>query len=489
MTQWKQGVLALIVAGALLAALLVQFLHGAPGKRLDLVLEIGDFDAFYCAGLVARSGGDPYKLAPLAACQSDRVDTPGGIPYAQRGIDPAPLPTYDLALFAPFSLLGYRAAGLLWTALLAAALFGSAEVLRRVCAIPFWATLAILGTGDGISCLAYGQEQPLVTLALSAAALLLRAGRTSAAVAAASVSLIEPHVGLPVMLALFFWTRARLPVAVCAGFFVVVALAFGGLSLNAEYFGRVLPAHAFSEISYPIQYSLTALLSAFGASDTLALKLASAQYALTMAFAVAVAGPLGRRIGAPAIVLFPAACAVLGGTFIHLFQISSALPFALYVAGCVPEFAALGWASAALIALPWPGYGPQREYLILDAAIVTAAMLGTGSLRSKPLRATLAVATVFALYLLTGIAMKRIPSTPLRPLESPSVVAAAGFDPSLASTQWASELRTAPPAGVASPENLAGRAPTWAGLLLAFGACAAALRRPARPGDRTIPSV
>jgi hypothetical protein len=478
MTSWKQVAAAILVVAAALAALLLPFRHENAGKHFDQVLEVGDFDAFYCAGRVARLGGDPYKLAPLAACQSEFVDAPGGIPYAQRGIDPAPLPAYDLALFAPFSLFGYRAAGLVWTALLVVALLASAACVRRLCALPFWAAFAMLSTAGGIRCIVYGQEQPLVTLALVSAALLLRSGKTRSAIAVASLCLVEPQVGLPVVLALIVWTRERLTAAAFAAAFALLGLGFGGLALNLEYFTRVLPVHAFAEIADPIQFSFAALLFAAGVASGAALKIASLQYALAIALGVAFAGPLARRAGTPVLVLFPAACAVTGGTYIHIFQISSALPFALYLASSVPEFAALGWIGAALIALPWPAYGYEREDLVLDAFIVAAATLGIFAKRATALAASVGVAA-FALYLLSGAAMKRLPGTAFH-ADPPAAVAAAGYDPSLASTQSAIDVRESPLYNGASAQNLIARCPPWTGLVLVFAAGIGAARRPGR---------
>jgi len=462
---------------ALLLAVLMPYRHGHVGAVADRQLSTSDFGAFYCAALVTREGGDPYRLAPLRDCEIARVYAPAGETYAQHGIDPSPLPPYDLALFTPFTFLPYRSAGLLWTLGLILALITAAALLHRLTGYPEWAMLAVLAVTGGVIPAIYGQLQPLITVALVSAALLLRAGKDRWAVAAASIALLEPHVALGPMLALLLWSRARLLVVAAGLGAAALALGIAGPAEFGEYFLRELPAHAFSEFTVRFQYSLTSLLYALGVPDRWALSIASLQYAVVLAIGVIAAKPLERIIGRPAYVLFPAACAVLGGPFIHITQITSALPFAVALAAVDPRRAPILWAAAALVALPWPV--ETRAWLALEAAVVAA--VAVYGLPARPAAQRFAAAGGIALaYGLSSWTLRHLPDRPLRTPEPPGVVAAAGLDPGLASTQWAIEARTDPVFEGATVARLADRVPTWAGLALIFGCGCAAARKAAR---------
>jgi hypothetical protein len=465
------------VAAFLLAGLLYPYRHGHVARVTDAALGVSDFGAFYCAALVRREGADPYLLAPLKACEVERVYGPSGSTYEQHGgVDPAPLPPYALALFEPFTLLPYRAAGLLWLAILLAATFATAPLLARLANIPNWVALAFLGAGASNS-FVYGQTEPVLTLSLVGAAVLLRSGRTVWAVAALAPTVIEPHLALPPMLSLLVWARgARGPVAIVAAGFAVLSLAYGGWAFNLEYLSRVLPAAGYSELTDPIQYGLSAVLWALGAPVADALAIGALQYLALGIGSVVAAGLLARRIGRPALVLLPAAAAVLGGVYIHATQMPSALPFALYLASTAPEWSALAWLGAILITLHWPALVESRLTLPLTAAVIFGAAGSLGKQLAPSLRAGVACAA-FAAYLASGIAMRHIPATPLRALGPPSDVATSGFDTQLASTQAAVEARMPPYIGP-TPWNLAGRTPTWLGLILIVGAgLTASLRR------------
>ena len=472
--RWRDPALTATLIVLLLAALLYPYRHGHSAQVADTRLVISDFAAFYCGALVLRQGEDPYLLAPLKACEVERVYRPGGQTYEQHGgIDTAPQAPYTLMLYEPFTALGYRVAGLLWLALLVVATLVTAAWLGRLIGQPYWLALAFLAPGSFI-CFIYGQTQPLVTLALVASALLLKSGKPAWAAAALALTLINPQVGLPAVLAILLWSpRGR---AAAIGLCLAVAgisLAAGGWALNAEYYSRALPAQGFAEITVPFQYSLTALLSALGVADGPALRLGSLQYAAMATAGVLLAGPLARRIGSPALVLFPPACAVLGGLYIHLTQLQSAVPFALYLAANVPESAAWAWLGAALVALPWPAARENKLLLGADAAIVFATLSAIAR-RSSLGRRALAAAAVFGLYVALGPLERRVPPIALHGLEPPSSVAAAGYDPRLAGTEEAVFARADPAQNGAKLSSLLERIPGWFGLIMIFAAGVAA---------------
>ena len=425
------------------------------------------FTALHSSAARAR---DPYLLAPLKACEVERVYGPSGSTYEQHGgIDPAPLPPYALALFEPFTYLPYRVAGLLWLAILIAATLVATPLLIRLANVPNWAALAFLGAGASNS-FVFGQTQPVLTLSLLAAALLLQSGRSVWAVAALAPALIEPHVGLPPIISVFAWARgARGAVAILAAAYAALSLGFGGAALNVEYLSRVLPAAAYSELTDPIQYSLSAVLWALGAPIRVALELGALQYVAVAIVAIVAAGLLARRIGRPALVLVTGSRRSARRR-VHPRDANAERPCHSRSPWprAATEWSALGWIGAILITLHWPALVESRLTLPLTAAVIFAAAGKLGKKLHPSVRAVAAFAA-FAAYLASGIAMRHIPATPLRALGPPSIVAASGYDPDLASTQTAVEARMPPYAGP-TPANLAARAPTWLGLILILGA-------------------
>lgn len=467
--------LAVAVLAIIVWTLVAQYRHGNVGRVADRALGQSDFAAFYCASKLARTGVDPYKAAPLMACQEREVFVPAGLSRAESVIDPAPLPPYDFAFFAPLTYLTYRVDGLVWIALLVAANFAAAFGLARLTQIPVAIVIAALAVTNGSVCYLYGQEQPVVTLALVAAALLLRAERTNLAAAVASLSLIEPHVGLPVMLALLVWTRARTVVLASFAVFAGISVAMVGIPINIEYFARELPVHALSEVTVWFQYSFTAILHMLGVPDLLALRLASIQYALTLALGVIVAGPLARRMGSPTLVLFPPVCAVLGGPFIHITQIASALPFALWAAMRLPRYRGLAWIAAIFLATQWPEAQASAQ-LIAAIAIFGAAFYACVPL---PVARRFAIgAAAFTLWFGINFAIVHAPFANLRPLPTEAQITAlvAPYDPTLASTVAAGGLRRDVERSEFSARRIVPRIPAWAGLILLVAIGVAATR-------------
>ncbi len=477
MNRGNGTILAIAMAFFLIAGLLSPYRHGHLGQAADRALGVSDFGAFYCAALVHREGSDPYLLDPIRNCEIARVYGPSGTTYAEHGgVDPAPLPPYALALFAPFTYLPYRDAGLLWLGLLVAATFAGALALTRLTGHPYWITLAFLGTGAAGS-FAFGQPQPLLSLGLIVSALLLRAGRDVPAAIALVLTLIDPHVGIAPLLGMLVWSRARLTVISIFAAAALLSFAYGGVGLNLEYLTKVLPVAAFSELTVAIQLGLSALLSALGASDEWALRLGALQYGVVLVATVLAAGALSRRIGRPAIVLLPAAGAVFGGVYMHVTQLASALPLAFYLIATVPSSVVLAWTGAALITLPWPASIGSPLALPAKFAILYAAAAGSLAGRSRNLQTT-AAAAVIALYFLSGPAMRHLSHAPLHPLEPVSTVAARGYDIALVSAQAAVEARADQSANGATVYDLASRVPDWIGILLILAAAlAVAVRR------------
>jgi hypothetical protein len=230
--------------------------------------------------------------------------------------------------------------------------------LVRLGRIPFaLAALASIGAVGYVS-LPLGQLVPVVAALLAGAALALRANRPRLAALCCVLASVEPHVGVPAVLALFvFEKRARVWLAGAALAAVGVSLAVAGPHVCLEYVRDVLPLHALSQVDrIDIQFSLTALLRALGASVPASILLGSIDYAAMTLLGIAVGGALARRTGDRAFVpAIAPAFALLGGTFVHLAQIGTVMPAAALIVAYAARPVARRFALAAVIALsiPW----------------------------------------------------------------------------------------------------------------------------------------
>jgi hypothetical protein len=219
-----------------------------------------------------------------------------------------------------------------------------------------WFVGASLAIGALYQNIRFGELPPLVIGIVCAAALLLERGRPRAAALVASLSLIEPHVAGPVLLALFVAAKpARVPLAVLGLALAAVSVAVLDPALSAEYFGLALPAHAASEIPANDQFSVTWIAHELHAGDFGALRAGALSYVLLTVLGILAGLRLAQRFERPAfIVLVPAAFAVIGGTFIHDVQLPIAIPAALLLASVGTERArSLALAPVLLLAVMW----------------------------------------------------------------------------------------------------------------------------------------
>ncbi|HWT05717.1 MAG TPA: glycosyltransferase 87 family protein, partial [Xanthomonadales bacterium] len=316
----------------------------AQSRDVRRVFAAGDFPAFFCGGAVARERVDPYRAVPLEACERARTVAPGTVPLPD-GIAPAPVPGYALALFVPLSLLPFPAAAAVWYALLIAAVIVAVELLRALTALPRAAiAAAVLGT-DVVSSVTYGQLAPLATLGVAAAALALSRDRPRRAALACALVLLQPQVAIAPVASLLLWLpRARVVVAGVGAVLAVISLAAIGLAANAEYARSVVSAQALAEAPFDIQLSLTWLLVFFGTGESAALHVAWLEYGAMLVTGVLLGGLLANRLNLrEALVVVPAAMAVLGGTYLHVFQLAAALPCALVLAARAPAARVPAW--------------------------------------------------------------------------------------------------------------------------------------------------
>jgi hypothetical protein len=442
----------------------------AHGRSLRAALGGSDFAAFYCAATLVREGADPYRWMPLEACERERVAKALGDDLAESDFDPAPLPGYAIAPFVPLSLLPYRTAALLWDALLLAAVIASIEVLCALTSLPrIGIAAALVGTAI-VASLPYGQIAPLALLALSASGLYLARGRPGPAALCAAVSLVQPQTGLAAFLALILWVpRARPYAAAGAAGLLALSLASVGLRGDLEYLRAVLPVQALAEAPFHIQLSATWLLYFAGVEQNRALWLAQFDYALMLAAGVLLAPRVARALGSKAaLVFFPPVLVLLGGTYLHVFQLAAALPFAMLFASRARQGRGAAWAAVAL---------GSHSMLILGAlTVATIVWVAAVKLRIA-VRVGLAMACA-GFALIEPWAVTHASGVTLRVAQSAAAFEHSGIDMTLAPARHGYELRLAPMLTGASWRTFVEKMPFWLALLLVVGAGPAAVLPP-----------
>lgn len=325
---------------AIAAAVAIAFIVTHPPHRLDR-----DLNAFYCGAKILSQGGDPYRFRSLYECQTHNMP-----PIAKNVAVPPALPPYALALFIPLAKLPFAQADVVWNLLVAVGVVVVAMVVVDLSGLPPLLVAACLFPAVLLQSFTNSGLAPIPIALLAGAALALHRQKATLAAVLLGAAAIEPNVTLPpiIVVALMVpWMRLRLAAVAVAGLLLSLAT---GVELNREYFLTVLPAHASSELGTAIQYSLSSTLYALGLSERLSLLLGTLQYASFIAIGWWLAKKLGSYTIAVA-VLAPMACAVVGGTFLHLSQIWGFLPFALCVAAWARSWAA--WVGAVLLAVPW----------------------------------------------------------------------------------------------------------------------------------------
>jgi hypothetical protein len=326
-----------------------------------------DFVAFSCAGHAVAQRDDPYRELPLQRCEH-AVTSEGA--FATSVTVPAPLPPFALLPFAALSWFEFPAAFALFTAASVLATAFGCWLCARLARVPALLVIALAAPIVWDNWMK-GQPVPFAFLALTSAALLLAGGRDRWAAVAALGTLLQPQFGLAVCGGLFLWRpRARVPLALGAAVLAIACFAAVSPATLVDYARHVLPLQAASEARWASQLSLVNLLVVLGVPVARAMTIAAVQQAVTGAIGVLVAGYLARKSGATElVVVFPALCAAIGGTYLHVNALLVVLPAALVIArgtGGRGVYVAL---SAAL--LPWLALG---EAIPIPAIIVSFAV-------------------------------------------------------------------------------------------------------------------
>lgn len=425
-----------------------------------------DFRAYYCAGVVAREGHDPYLAQPLHRCEQFRTDAQMA-DFARQTVLPAPFPGYAIALIEPLSLLPFRIALSIWSVALVLAIGVAAYALHRLTDLDPSLIFAALSLSVAWPSLGLGEVMPFIFCALALCARCAQIGQWELAALAAGAMLIEPHIGLPVCVSLAIWApRTRAILAGIALSAAALSIATLGPVANGEYITRVLPYHALAEIGADSQLSLTAVLHALHVNDGTAIAAGAASYAGMSVLGIA----LGRRLAAfyrtdAFLALTPPALAVVGGTFVHVTQTAVAVPLALALIACDPKYRRVFAAVLVLLCVPWVWLGSVNAspfayvlvlYVALEALPVDFAY-GAG----------LGVCGIVLLLTLSSAQLhSSAPSYPPASIAISSDLAEGG---------WARENLRYLSSGTLG--SWARRAPTWAGLLLVWGAAVLATSR------------
>ncbi len=427
--------------------------------------QMYDFADFYCAGQALDAHRDPYAYEPLHTCEH-RFGSASIFRRDPALAIPAPQPPYDFPAFMLLARFDFplsqalAAGGIVLATLLAILALSRTNVPLDVAAI-------VLILPVGYVELNAGQIVPFALLFLTLAGAALVHRRDAIAGVCAAMTAIEPHLGLPVILAaLLFVPRARIATAVTLACLAGIAWLSAGPALILEYVHRVIPLQAAAEVHFPYQYSLTYALAAAGVPDAVARTLGIASFAgvvgIGLWFALRLSRTLERR---ELLVFFPAATAVMAGAYVHVVELCFAIPAATVMAVTLR-----GWArnasAAALCALivPWIAVWSLKKLFALSLLLCTLLLV------------RLQVEAFFAIGTLAALAAATY-TFELRPPVLPDAFRAAyRFDASdVIQTEWAAfveSLRTT------DRWWLAIKIPVWAGLVTLLIAAAAQLRRP-----------
>ena len=339
--------------------------------------------------------------------------------------------------------------------------------LSRFAGVSWEVGLAVLGLCLGTLSLPFGEVVPIAVGCTCVAAYFARQGRWRAAAVAAAATMIEPHLGMPVCLALFIFAPAsRVTLAICAAVLAASAPFALGPAVNVEYFTSVLPAHALAELTRDTQYSLSAVLAALGMAPPRAVRAGMLWYLAMVVTGVVAGGKMARQTGNAAwIVCTPPAFAVFGGTFIHITQIAAAAPAALLLATTAPARYRV-WAGVALLALivPW-GWVVSPAVLVAPLVPIAfvAANLWKGNVKAALAAGCIGAMLVFGLQHLYTIASPHFGA----------IAKVLTIDPNLPEASWSAYSQRSSGGSLAA---WAVRLPTWGALALLLGLIVHAVR-------------
>ena len=326
------------------------------------------------------------------------------------------------------------------------------------------AGLALLGVPLDVAALALllpagyvllnaGQIVPFALVALIFCGVAFAWRRDRLAGIAAGLTLIEPHLGLPVCIALLLWApRSRLTLVATGLVLATTGALMVGIAGAIEFLLRVLPAQAAAEAGYVYQYSLTYLLHALGVGLAIALFAGGLSYVAMLALGVLLGRRAAHALGRPELTVFiPAACSVLAGSYVHMVDLPFAIPAALVLASSLEgRLRRVAIVALCLLAVPWIPVWITKRLLLATLFAVAVILLRLRA--SAGLGVATFVAIACAIYLL-----ELAPPAPLVALTPAGVAPAA-----LAQNAWRAWVDALP---TASFTWLLVKIPTWIALV------------------------
>ncbi|HZZ63982.1 MAG TPA: hypothetical protein VFE17_00660 [Candidatus Baltobacteraceae bacterium] len=334
-----------------------------------------DFRAFYCAGAVARNGGDPYRSEPLHTCEREQTDATLSF-FARDIVLPAPLPAYDIGALSLISRLPFSIASKVWTILLLLTVAGSAVALAYLAKAPLSAVTPVLWLSLGITSVCLGELIPLCVLSVLLAAIYARKANFLGMACAVGGAMVEPHIGLPLLIVGFVYVRqSRVYLAAVTSVLAIAFLLTAGVGGLEEYVRVVLPSHAASEIGSDAQLSLSVILHWLGASDSLALRAGAISYIAMIALAVVTAPIVAKKYDDDALLMaVPAALSIIGGVFIHVTEFAAAIPLVLLILLHRTERRYVFVIALILLAIPWWALGTPMLFGPVTRVVLAATV-------------------------------------------------------------------------------------------------------------------
>jgi hypothetical protein len=371
---------------------------------VHLPVQFFDFRAFYCAGQAELSGADPYREHPLHECEQG-LSAPTLAPLRGDVTVPAPFPGFVLAVFAALATLPFPCALAVWLAGSLVALGCAIVFVAQTTSTSMTANVIALGFPAAIVALPLGQVTPFVLLAVAGSAVMLQRGRPRLAALTALGAMLDPHVGVAVLLGIFAGVpRARVVLIGGTAALFVLGLCVSGPSREWEYVRSVIPAHALANVTDGTQFSTTNLVYLAGVSPAAALRLGSLWYGLATAAGVVVALRLRKRLGIVAVAYIPLAFAVFGGPHSHLQQLAMAIPAFMLLSSAATggrrEFCSV---VTFVAAVPWLYITPFSWLYIAPSAL---ALVFAAEMKSARQGARLAAAC-FVTLTVTKMSMPR----------------------------------------------------------------------------------
>lgn len=365
---------------AVLTALVFARPHPTPGPPMR------DFEAYYAAGALWNSGGDPYSQAiwsaekALPGVDSRRYEA---LPFVGP---PAALPVMGLIARMPFD-----AANALWRAILIVALAALALATLRLAQRPitprtFLAiAVAALGFGPLTSALALGQIA-LPAFLFAVCALLWRP--------AGVFAWLQPNVGLTLLWQLLNRRGAAAFIASLAvfGAACVAVAGIGGI----EHYAAVVHRHALAERFSAIQITPASIAYGFGAPVQVAMGIATAVTVLTIGYWAVLIRSLRGEVER-----FCATCALLplAMPFFHEHDLLVLfVPALVYASSASARLWPAAAGGALLAATDWLGLAQRPDAALQTILLIAALGMALVALHERPqMRMLLVPGAVLAL--------------------------------------------------------------------------------------------